>query len=87
MRGDRTPVSPTELAQLSRCEQQLIFDAKHGVKRSAHWRKRAAEGHDVHAEMHRKATSQGPSAAPWKPILWIGLAAALAAILWLRFGG
>jgi CRISPR/Cas system-associated exonuclease Cas4 (RecB family) len=57
MRGDRRPVSPTELSQLARCEQQVLFDRRFGVRRSSNWQKRAGEGQAVHRSLHREVTS------------------------------
>ncbi|MEM1380295.1 MAG: hypothetical protein AAGH41_06690 [Pseudomonadota bacterium] len=54
--SDRRVFSPTELAQLERCSQQMLFDKKHGVRRSQRWKARAAEGRVVHAELHRAAS-------------------------------
>lgn len=55
--SDRRSFSPTELAQLARCEQQLLFDQKYGSKRTATWVKRSVEGQVAHARMHRQVTS------------------------------
>ena len=85
MRGDRTPVSPTELAQLSRCEQQVLYDAKHGVKRSERWRARASEGDAVHAELHRRVT--GAERGRKRPMLMIAAVLALLFLLYLLFSG
>lgn len=85
MRGDRSPFSATELAQLSRCEQQVLFDARYGSKRLERWRARASEGDAVHAELHRRVTR--PPAKGKKPMLIIGILIALAVLLLLLLSG
>ncbi|MEM0929919.1 MAG: PD-(D/E)XK nuclease family protein [Pseudomonadota bacterium] len=78
MRGDRQPFSPTELAQLKRCETQLLFDQRYGAQRSKHWQKRSAEGRVVHARMHCDVTtpSQGN-----KRMLIVAIIIALVALM------
>ncbi|NNU16700.1 Dna2/Cas4 domain-containing protein [Parvularcula sp. ZS-1/3] len=83
MRGDRTPFSPTELAQLSRCEQQLLYDRRYGAKRSAHWRQRSVEGNQVHARMHREVQAPQGKGRPMLTALLIG--AVIALLLFLAF--
>ncbi|MEO1658325.1 MAG: PD-(D/E)XK nuclease family protein [Pseudomonadota bacterium] len=88
MRGDRQPFSPTELAQLERCESQVLFDQRFGAKRSKHWQKRSAEGRAVHAEMHREVT-QTPAPRNTRMLIVIiitALVALMLAILALRGG-
>ncbi|MEO1042310.1 MAG: PD-(D/E)XK nuclease family protein [Pseudomonadota bacterium] len=79
MRGDRQPFSPTELAQLQRCESQLLFDQRFGAKRSKHWQKRSAEGQVVHARMHREVTGR-PSQGN-KRMLIVAIVTALVALM------
>lgn len=84
MPGDRTPVSPTELAQLSRCEQQVLFDRRFGARRSADWRRRAVRGDSVHAALHRRV-SQPPERGK-RSMLILGLVIAALLLLLLAFG-
>jgi hypothetical protein len=84
MRGDRQPFSPTDLSQLSRCEQQWLFDQKYGAKRSAAWRQRSAEGRQVHAEMHRDVTGTPKGRRPLLITVIIALVALLLIGLVLR---
>lgn len=79
MPGDRTPVSPTELAQLRRCEQQLLFDERYGARRSRRWQARSAEGRAVHARMHRDATRR--TQRKGRPMLIITIIILLLALL------
>lgn len=58
--ADRRAFSPTELAQLARCEQQLLFDRARGTKRSAAWRQRSSEGQREHERLHRRVTGRRP---------------------------
>lgn len=76
--SDRRVFSPTELAQLDRCEQQMLFDRRFGVKRSEGWRKRSAEGNAVHAAVHRQVTHPATLTPRWW--LW-GLVAAMVILL------
>lgn len=85
MRGDRRPVSPTELAQLSRCERQVVFDRKYGARRSKAWRARAGEGNAVHADLHRQVTR--PDKARGGRMLIALLIATLLLLLALLFLG
>lgn len=87
MRGDRRPVSPTELAQLSRCEQQLLFDRKYGAKRSRRWQQRAGEGNAVHADLHRRVTTPGEDPARWKIWLIVGAVTLAFFVLWVLENG
>ena len=89
MRGDRQPFSPTELAQLSRCESQVLFDHRYGVKRSKHWQKRSAEGRVVHARMYNEVTQPSPQGKKRMLIVIIiaALVALMLAILALQGGG
>ncbi|NRA30557.1 MAG: PD-(D/E)XK nuclease family protein [Parvularculaceae bacterium] len=78
--SDRRSFSPTELAQLSRCEQQLVFDRKYGSKRTQAWVKRSAEGNAVHARIHREV-SQPPRQGNKRMLIIAIIVAALAALL------
>lgn len=51
MRSDRIKVTPTDLAQMERCERQVLFDAQRGQRRSVEWKERAAAGRASHAEI------------------------------------
>ena len=87
MRGDRRPVSPTELAQLARCEQQVLYDRQFGAKRSAHWQRRSVEGNKVHAELERKvASATRRKTSSMLTVLIVGLIIALLALLLLARG-
>ncbi|MEM6746495.1 MAG: PD-(D/E)XK nuclease family protein [Pseudomonadota bacterium] len=79
MRGDHQPFSPTELAQLERCESQVLFDQRFGAQRSKHWQKRSAEGRAVHARMHRDVTAPSPQGK--KRMLIVAIIIALVALM------
>ncbi|MEM9810567.1 MAG: PD-(D/E)XK nuclease family protein [Pseudomonadota bacterium] len=85
-RGDNQPLSPTELAQLSRCEQQLLYDKAYGAKRSQHWQKRSAEGDAVHAKLHRAVTAPSRTRRG-SMLIWLAVAALLLVLVLLAFGG
>ena len=58
-RTDRLKATPTELAQLERCEIQIALDARHGRRRTSAWRRKAATGTQAHAAVEAVLTS------PW----------------------
>ncbi|MEM9838884.1 MAG: hypothetical protein AAF830_06965 [Pseudomonadota bacterium] len=81
--SDRRVFSPTQLAQLSRCEQQMLFDERFGVKRSDAWRKRSQEGTAEHAKVHAHVTKPASGGVPvWA---WLALAAGVLALVWIFF--
>ncbi|MEM6912955.1 MAG: PD-(D/E)XK nuclease family protein [Pseudomonadota bacterium] len=83
MHGDRQPFSPTQLAQLERCESQVLFDRRFGARRSSAWQKRSAEGRAVHTRLHREVTA--PSSGGTKRMLIVAIIAALVASLFIIF--
>ena len=52
---DHRPVSVSDLAQLARCEQQLLLDQQHGKQRPPERERLAAAGEAEHAHHDRLA--------------------------------
>ncbi len=50
MRRSRLNITISDLVTAAKCEQQAVFDARYGKKRSRAWRRRAASGSRMHRE-------------------------------------
>ena len=87
-RTDRLKATPTELAQLERCEIQVALDARHGRRRTSTWQRKAAAGSQAHAAIETALASPWSATgarfllrALMRRFLFGGLGAALAAAL------
>jgi hypothetical protein len=58
----RRRIWASQLAQLARCEQKVVFEARHGARHTPREKERLGQGIAIHETLHREALARGRAA-------------------------